>query len=145
MQFPITIGLHRSRFLDAMFLVVTMLASAAILGFQCSLSMRACLLVAVLFLAIHAWSFLTPTIKAIRLERTGDIFIARVGKSDFVQATPKPGATIHPWLTIIRLTTDDGRTATLIVTVNRKNSENLRRLRMFIRWQANFSGPDDDA
>lgn len=145
MQFPITIGLHRSRFLDAMLLAVSVLASAAILGFECSPSIRAGLFIAVLVLAIQAWYALMPSIKAIRLERNGGIFITRVGESDFVLATPKPGATIHPWLSIIRLTTEDGRTATLIATVNRKNSENLRRLRMFVRWQANFSGPNDDA
>ncbi|MDP2883282.1 MAG: hypothetical protein Q8N89_17100 [Azonexus sp.] len=145
MQFPITIGLHRSPFLDAMLLAVSVLASAAILGFECSPLIRAGLFIAVLVLAIQAWYALTPSIKAIRLERNGGIFITRVGESDFVQATPKPGATIHPWLSIIRLTTEDGRTATLIATVNRKNSENLRRLRMFVRWQANFSGPNDDA
>ncbi|MFZ2972264.1 MAG: hypothetical protein WA049_06465 [Ferribacterium limneticum] len=145
MQFPITIGLHRSRILDAMLLIITMLTNATILGFQCSDSMRAGLLIAVLVLAIQAWYALKPSIKAIRLERNGDIFIERVGEGDFVQAIPKPGATIHPWLSIIRLTTEDGRTSTLIATVNRKNSGNLRRLRMFIRWQANFSGPNDDA
>lgn len=145
MQFPITIGLHRSRFLDTILVLAALSATAAILGFPCSPSIRAGLFVAVLVLAIQAWYSLTPTIKAIRLERTGEIFIARVGEGVFVQATPKPGATIHPWLSIIRLMTEDGRTATLIATVNRKNGENLRRLRMFIRWQANFSGPNDDA
>jgi toxin CptA len=144
-QFPITIGLRRSRFLDVTLLTAVILANAAILGFQCSPSIRACLFFAVLMLAIQAWRTLTPAIKLIRLERSGEIFIARVGENDFVQATPKPGATIHPWLTIVRLTTADARTATLIAAVDRKNSENLRRLRMFMRWQANFSAPTDDA
>lgn len=145
MQFPILIGLHRSRFLDAMLLAVVILVSAAILGFQCSLAVQGCLLFAVLLLAIQAWQALTPTIELIRLERSGEIFIARAGESDFVQAVPKPGAIIHPWLTVIRLSTEDARSATLIATVNRKNSENLRRLRMFMRWQASFSEPNDDA
>lgn len=145
MQFPIIIGLRRSPFLDAMLLIAFILACAAILGFQCSPSIRTSLFFAVLLLAIRAWYALTPAIKQIRLERGGEIFIARVGESDFIQAGPKAGAIIHPWLTVIRLQTSDARTATLIATVDRKNSENLRRLRMFMRWQASFSEPNDDA
>ncbi|MGB4063183.1 MAG: hypothetical protein WBK19_05115 [Azonexus sp.] len=145
MQFPIIIGLHRSRLLDAMLLTAVILASAPILGLQCSPSIRTGLFFAVMLLAIQAWYALTPAIKQIRLERSGEVFIARVGESDFIQAMPKPGAIIHPWLTVIRLQTADARTATLIATVDRKNSQNLRRLRMFMRWQASFSEPHDDA
>ncbi len=145
MQFPIIIGLHRSHFLDAMLLIAVNLAGAAILGFQCTLSIRICLFIAVLLLATHAWYAMTPAIKLIRLERGGEIFIERVGENEFVPATPKPGAIIHPYLTVIRLKTADAPTATLIATVDRKNSENLRRLRMFMRWQARFSVPNDDA
>jgi toxin CptA len=144
-QFPITIGLHRSRILDAALLIVSVLACGVILGFQCSPSVRTGLIIAVVVLTMRAWYSLAPTIRAIRLERTGDIFIARIGESEFELATPKPMATIHPWLTVIRLTTEDGQPVTLIATVNRKNSDNLRRLRMVIRWQTNFSGQNDDA
>jgi toxin CptA len=143
-QFPITIGLHRSRILDAIVVLVALAAITAILGFQCSPLLRAGLFIAVLVLAIQTWYSLTPSIKAIRLERAGDIFIALVGESDFVQAAPKPRATIHPWLSIIRLATVDGQTATLIATVDSQNAADFRRLRMFMRWQANFSELSDD-
>jgi toxin CptA len=144
-QFPILIGLHRSRFLDALLLMTVLLASAAIWRFQCSPPMHTALFLAILVLAAFAWRALRPTIKTIRLERNGDIFIVRTGESDFLQAVPKPGATIHPWLTIIRFTTVEEWSATLIATVDSKNAANLRRLRMFMRWQASFSGPNDDA
>lgn len=144
MQFPITIGLHRSRILDVILVLAALTATAAILGFQCSPPVRTGLLTVVLVLTIQAWRSLTPTIKAIRLERTGDIFIALIGGSDFVQAAPKPAATIHPWLTIVRLATADGRTATLIAAVDSQNRADFRRLRMFMRWQANFSELSDD-
>ena len=145
MQFPIIIGLRRSRFLDAMLLIVVILVNAAILSFQCSPSILLGLLFANLALAGLAWLSLRPTIKTIRLERNGDIFIMRVGDNDFLRATPRAGATIHPWLSIIRLTTEDGRTATLIATVDSQNRADFRRLRMFMRWQANFSEPTDGA
>lgn len=145
MQFPITIGLHRSRFLDVMVLMTALLASVVIQSVQSTPLIRACLFVAILILATLAWRALTPTIKTIRLERNGDIFIAHVGESDFVQATPKPGATIHPWLTVIRLITADGRSVLLIAAVDSQNKADFRRLRMFMRWQANFNGLSDDA
>ena len=60
MQFPMTIGLRRSRILDTVLLIVAMLVSAAILGFQASPSVRASLLVANLIVAVLA---LTSTFK----------------------------------------------------------------------------------
>ena len=128
-----------------MLLIVVILVNAAILSFQCSPSIRLGLLFANFALATLAWLSLRPTIKTIKLERNGDVFIMRVGESDFLRATPRAGATIHPWLSIIRLTTEDGRTATLIATVDSQNRADFRRLRMFMRWQANFSEPTDGA
>ncbi|NTV71738.1 MAG: hypothetical protein HGA71_16520 [Azonexaceae bacterium] len=145
MQFPIIIGLRRSRFLDALLLIVVVLACTAIFGFQCSPAIRAILFLAVQFFAIRALYAFAPEIKQIRLERNGEIFVSRGDESEFVRATPKPGAIIHPWLTVIRFATEDSRTATLIATVDRKSSENLRRLRMFMRWQASFRATNDDA
>lgn len=145
MQFPITIGLHRSRILDAMLLLVVVLAIVAILGFDCSAAVRAVLFFAIVVLAALAWRGLTPAISTIRLERNGAISITHPGENEFVSARPKPGATIHPWLTVIRLSTDDGCTATLIATLDSQNKADFRRLRMFMRWQASFSEPSDDA
>lgn len=145
MQFPITIGLHRSRFIDAIVLMTSLLASAAILGFPRSPLIQAALLLATWSLAMLAWRQLKPTIKAIRLERSGHLFIARPGEAEFLQAEPEPGATVHPWLTVVRLKTDDGLCTTLIAVVDSLKREDFRRLRMFLRWQAKFSAPGDDA
>ncbi|MBU1365101.1 MAG: hypothetical protein KKE51_14895 [Gammaproteobacteria bacterium] len=145
MQFPIVVGLHRSRFLDVMLLSALILACSAILSFDCASSVQGGLVFVVVLLAIQAWRALTPLIGSIRLERSGEVFVAKAGENEFVQATLKPGATIHPWLTVIRLVTADDCPATIIATVDRENRENLRRLRMFMRWQAKFSGASDDA
>jgi len=144
-QFPIIIGLHRSRILDTMLLMTVLLASAASLVFPCSTPIRVGVLLAILILATLAWRALTPTIISVRLERNGDIFVARAGEHEFVQVSPEPGATIHPWLTVIRLSTADGRSDILISAVDSQNRANFRRLRMFMRWQANFSALNDDA
>lgn len=56
-----------------------------------------------------------------------------------------PGAIVHPWLTVVRLKTDGGRMCTLIATVDNLEREDFRRLRVFLRWQADFSVRGDDA
>jgi len=145
-QFPIIIGVHRSRFLDALLVLLALLAVSAILAFHCPQSIRAGLLILVLLLTSLAWRGLTPTLRSIRLERSGEILVARIiGETDFVPALPRPGATIHPWLMVITLDLADGRPATLILTVNRKNSQNLKCLRVFMRWQAKFTESGDAA
>jgi len=143
-QFPIVIGLRRSRILEAGLLIVVILAGAATLGFQCSPSVQTGLLVVNIIVAAWAWLALRPAIKEIKLERSGEISVSRVGESDFRKAILKPRATIHPMLSVIRLATEDGRTATIIATVDSQNRSDFRRLRMFMRWQANFSEPSDD-
>jgi toxin CptA len=102
-------------------------------------------LTVILILATVAWRALTPAIKAIRLERNGDIFMLRAGEHDFVQAFPGPGATVHPWLTVIRLNVAEGKSATLIAAADSQSPSDFRRLRMFMRWQANFSALGDAA
>lgn len=145
MQFPITIGLHRSRFMDAIVLMMALLATAAIIGFPRAPSIQAVLLLVTWALAILAWRQLKPTIKAIRLERNGHLLIARSGETEFSPAEPEPGATVHPWLTVLRLKTEDGLCTTLIAAVDSLKREDFRLLRMFLRWQAKFSAPGDDA
>ena len=142
MQFPITIGLHRSRILDVILCLIVMLAVVSSLAYQTSALICAGLIAAILILATLAWRALVPTIKAIRLERNGDILMARAGQHDFALVSPEPGATIHPCLTVIRLRTAEGRTDTLLATIDRVSQADFRHLRMFMRWQANFSGPD---
>lgn len=145
MQFPINIGLRRSRILDALLLIAALLAGGISLSFQCSMSAHACLFAAILVSATLAWKSLKPSIKILRLERNGDISIARVDDGDFVRAIPMPGATLHPWLSVIRLNIEDSRSCTLIAAPDNLTGTDFRRLRMFMRWQANFSGLGDDA
>ena len=88
---------------------------------------------------------MSPELSAIRLERAGQISIRGIREKDFLATQLLPGATVHPWLTIIRLKADSGPRHTLIVTVDSLNRRDFRRLRVFLRWQADFNVPDDDA
>lgn len=153
MQFPVSIGLHRSRFIDAAVLVFALLASFATLLTSGPVLSHTLLVFLVCFLAGVAWFRLTPQIQAIRLEQTGQISVLPLAKGDFEPAELLPDATIHPWLTVFRLKLESGPIVTVMLTpgwnmpsstVNLKNRQNFRKLRVFLRWQKNFSALKND-
>ena len=76
---------------------------------------------------------------AIRLEASGQILVAPAGDGQFVEAALLPGATVHPWLTVVRLRTEAGQGILLIVVVDTIKPEDFRRLRVFLRWRADIS------
>lgn len=145
MQFPITIGLHRSRLIDLGLLLVALLASVATLGFPQTTFIKFSVCAVIWITTGLAWQKLSPKFSAIRLERSGQVFIDRNGSSEFVAAKILPGATVHPWMTAVKLKTEDGCYNLLIATVDSLNQQDFRRLRVFLRWQADFSAPNDDA
>lgn len=144
MQFPITIGLHRSRFLVGAFVFLVLLTVLVLFLFQRSTAIFAAisLLLAVLFAWL--WRYRQPCCPAIRLEASGVISLP-TGDGDFVPAQLLPGATVHPWLTVLRLRSTAGRVCTLCLTVDNLKREDFRRLRVFLRWRADFSGADGAA
>jgi len=144
-QFPILIGLRRSRFLDLAVLMVALLASASIFWFLGAQLIRIALLFTTWALALLAWRNLKPYFQSIRLERSGHIFAVRAGEADFSRVELEPLSTVHPWLTVIRLKTENGRCNTVIVTVDSLLNTDFRRLRVHLRWQASVSAPGDDA
>jgi len=144
-QLPITIGLHRSRFLDSLVLLSALLASLVVIAFPQSIVVRGAMLLAVWCCAAHTWHRLSPQCAAIHLERTGHLSVVLAGLEEFSMAELMPGAIVHPWLTIARLKTDGERVCTLIATIDNLETEDFRRLRVFLRWQADFSVPNDDA
>lgn len=145
MQFPIMIGLHRSRFLDSFLVLSAVLASGAALVFPRSTEIQVVILLAVWLVVISAWRQLSPRIAAIRLERSGEISLLPLSGEEFFLVGILPGATVHPWLTVIRLKTSAGLAYTLIVTVDSLNEADFRHLRVFLRWRGDFNDPDGDA
>lgn len=145
MQFPIVIGLHRSRFLDAALGLLALSASLMLLFFPQSFWLRLGLLVLIWLVAITSWRAMTPPFHAIHLASSGQLSIQSHDMGDFVPVKLLPGATVHPLLTVFRLNTDDQRTHRVIVTVDSIKDENFRRLRVFLRWRADFGEPEDAA
>ena len=136
MQFPIHIGLRRSRFLEAAVVSITLLTSGVTLALPWSAAVRGINLLLILIAAYLAWQRLGPALSALRLERSGQILVAFAGNAEFAEAELLAGATVHPWLTVVRLKTQDERKHLLIAAVDSMKPEDFRRLRVFLRWQA---------
>jgi toxin CptA len=143
-QFPIIIGLHRSRFLDAGFGMVLTSAAMLISLWPQATPFRLVALPAIALVGWLGWRQLSPVLSAIRLDSDGRILVM-TGDAEFVAATPLPGAIVHPWLCVVRLKMPDGRVTSLNATVGTINRQNFRRLRAFLRWRAKFSEPVDAA
>ena len=145
MQFPIIIGLHRSRFLDFGLGCIVLLASVVIFAFPQSAAIQLLIITATWVTAGIAWRQLSPKCSAIRLERSGQVSVVRHGENEFSLAELLPGATVHPWLTVFRLKTEFSKTCTMVATVDSLKRQDFRRLRVFLRWQADFNALNDDA
>lgn len=83
MQFPITIGLRRSRFLDTALLLVAFLASLAVLCLPQATVIQFVICAAIWIIAGLTWRHLTPSFSAIRLEHSGQVSVAIEDKTDF--------------------------------------------------------------
>lgn len=142
MQLPITIGLHRSRFVAAFVVCSGLLGSLLVLLFPCAALAQGALLLAIWSSAFLAWRQCSPKLSAIRLERDGRLSVLHAAACEFTAAEPLPGATVHPWLTVLRLKTGEGRIVPLILSGDSLAVDDFRRLRVFLRWRADFSGRD---
>jgi toxin CptA len=144
-QFPITIGLHRSHFLDGFIALCALLASGTTMDFPQPASVQATILLLIWILAVLTWHRLSPRLSAIRLEASGQISLTCQHDQTFLLAELLPGATVNPWLTVVRLKTDDGQIYPLLVAADSMPPDDFRRLRVFMRWRADFSAPMGDA
>lgn len=142
MQLPITIGLRRSFFLDFLVALVAGLAILCVLAFPASGLVRMAGLLVVAIFAIFAWRGLSPKFSTIRLESKGQLSVFSSHAAEFVAVELQPGVTVHPWLSVVRLKTDGGRIACLILARDSLAPEDFRRLRVFLRWRADFSAVD---
>lgn len=143
MQFPITIGLHRSRFLGYALLGASGLATGLILCLPRSTGILAVFLALCWGCSALAWRRLAPAVQALRFEQDGAMQILAAGVADYAPAMMQAGATVHPWLTVFRVVSEDGRRHTVLIAPDSASAEDFRRLRVFLRWRADFSGQVD--
>lgn len=145
MQFPIIIGLHRSRFLDGALIVTTLLVSGMALALPYSTTIRLAIILLIAVVSYDAWRKLKPTFSGIRLERSGLILVLKTGDADFLEAELLPAATVHPLLAVVRLRALNGENCTLVAAADSMKTDDFRRLRVFLRWRAKFSPLAGDA
>jgi toxin CptA len=143
-QFPIVIGLHRSRFLDGALLLTTTIALTAISIVPWPAVASVLLgMVAVLaaFLAARA---LTPHVHELRIDSDGRISCRTGRDSVFYSVQLRPGPTAHPWLVVLRLEGEQGRFR-LLIAPDSASTEDFRRLRVWLRWRAEISAGSEDS
>lgn len=143
MQFPVTIGLHRSFLAERILLAISLIAASVALAVPWPPIIGALLVLLVAGLGFLAWRGLQPSVSALRLDRDGSIGIRAVGADDFVDANLLPRATVHPWLTVCRLAVAVGHPHLLVLAPDSMDGEDYRRLRIFLRWRARFSVSGD--
>jgi toxin CptA len=142
-QFPITIGLHRSRILGWVFFALTGIIFLVAVNFLRSTPEIGVIFLLLLLLAMNGWRKLSPAVSALHLESDGNLAARPCGKTEFIPVRIRPNATVHPWLTVFQVDTEEGRNLTVIATIDSMQSDDFRRLRVFLRWRADFSANDD--
>ena len=145
MQFPIIIGLHRSRILGGLVTLGIVAAAAGLSLLPRSTQNLPLFWLLWLFACLSAIHSLRPVRYAIRLERSGSVSVQ--SNPDAAWEEAKLGATmfVHPWLTVFRLQTTGGAARSIVVAADSLPAEDFRRLRIFLRWRLGISAPDDGA
>ena len=143
MQFPIVIGLHRSRFLDGALLVTTTIALMAISFVPWPVVVSALLGVVVLLVAILAARALKPQVQVLRIDNDGRISCRAGQDTALFPVRLCSGPSAHSWLTVLRLEGEQGNYR-LLIAPDSLASEDFRRLRVWLRWRTEVSaGPGD--
>lgn len=143
MQFPIMIGLHRSRFLAGALLLAHGLVIAGILATPWPQEIRAALFLLGLISLIHALRESNILVETLHLFADGHCAVVRVGGQAQEICTLLPGFFIHPLLTVFRLQTDDATLISVVALPDTMSAEDHRRLRVWLRHKAKI-GADDD-
>jgi toxin CptA len=137
-QFPITIGLRRSFFGLAGVAAVHGLAATALLATSWPFWLKCMALAGLAAAAVLPWRAGAPKADAIRLLGDGRMECRLTGGDEFLVAELMSGATVHPWITAIRLKVASA-TLSVVFFPDSTNPEDFRRLRVWLRWRADFS------
>ncbi|RIX46106.1 MAG: hypothetical protein D3M94_10345 [Rhodocyclales bacterium GT-UBC] len=138
MQLPIVIGLHRSLFLDVLVLINAVLAlGVAFICFTIPVfSLFVGFVVATGYLGFKSQR---SALMALRLEASGQISVMQRGDTEFGLVELLPNATVHPWMSVLHFRLSSGEIRSLVLVVGKVRGLDFRRLRVFLRWRAEFS------
>lgn len=149
MQFPVTIGLRRSRMMPAAVAGIFFCGLPAIVLFPGGRLDQVVLGLFLLLTALLAWRQLArPLPASLRLQGDGQLLAAVTPDASGELLQLLPGMLIHPWLTVFRAKRPDGRVQAFCIAVDMLPAEDFRQLRVFLRWlprarpEGAFSAPD---
>ena len=135
MQFPIVVGLRRSRGLTLATVATALVGILSVSVVPWPLVIRIMLGAVTVLMAIRIIRALSPRVETLRIDGDGHLTCQATGASGFVPAHLLPGATVHPWLTVLRLAIEDDAWL-LVVVPGSVAPEEFRRLRVWLRWRA---------
>ncbi|MGE5493372.1 MAG: protein YgfX [Actinomycetota bacterium] len=144
MQFPITIGLHRSFFGGVIGALVHGGVAMAIISTPWEPWIRLGLVMALCVSAVLAWRSGRQKVAGLRLLDNGRLECRLVGDGEFRPAELLPGNTVHPWFAVIRFSVEMV-SVTAVVLPDCTSAEEFRRLRVWLRWRADFRTGKDAA
>jgi toxin CptA len=130
--------------MDLAFLAISGIGLAAIALVPWTLSVLALLGSATVLVALFAANALTPQIRTLRIDNDGRISCQMAGRSDFIAVRLLPGATAHPWLTVLRMADERG-TYRVVIAPDSGAPDEFRRLRVWLRWRLEVSDDRDGA
>jgi toxin CptA len=99
---------------------------------------------AVILLALLAARRWAPPLDTLRIDFDGKISGRPVGNNQFLALALLPAATVHPWLTVLRLV-GEGREYRMLIAGDSAPPDAFRRLRVWLRWRADFANGAGDS
>lgn len=142
MQFPVVIGLHRSFLQRAIVFFLLLVAISVALFGPFAIWVSVVLLLLVLAGSSMLLQQLNHPVHSLMLSAEGKLSVRFSGKeTEFFPVTILPSATVHSWLTVLRLEYE-GHSLNLMITPDAIDAEAFRRLRVWLRWQATFLDVD---
>lgn len=132
MQFPINIGLHPSRFLRGAGFLAHITAALALGGLGLGLGFIGALAMVALGATV-AWRAGRPSVVGLKLFVDGRLEIA-TAQHDWRSAEVISPLRIHPWLTVLRIRSDDCA-CVLAIAPDSLTYEDFRRLRLWLGWR----------
>lgn len=144
MQFPITIGLHRSHLWRRGLIGLMLLALGLGWFFPVAWPMRLAFwgVVAGLF----GWAWRSAALngesgQCLHLQASGELYFMQAGQAvgDATAVSVLANSVVHPWLSVLYLKTATGKRHTLVLWPDSLSPDDFRRLRVFLRWRLAFS------
>ena len=145
MQFPVIIGLHRSRILAGMCALAAITAAAGLLMLPRSTGNLPLFWLLWGLATLAAIYGLRTNTAVIRLEKGGALSLQAAADGAWETVKLDDTLFVHPWLTVFRLHHAGGRRQYIVLTTDSLSAADFRHLRVFLRWQVPFNAPDDGA